>query len=148
MIARLPLPVLRIFAIFGGCHLFAAEPVMLWDPAVPLPRTVDMPVIAGTRLAVIEPYEFNQDGYRFLHGVGLAWHKNRLSASFGHNRGPKTRAVSMTARSSRIPGPSFRIHMRSSTTADSMWATQTPVAAWAVSATGGNCGPTTAANRP
>jgi hypothetical protein len=87
MIARLSLPALCIFAIFGGCHLFAAEPVTLWDPAVPLPRAVDMPVIAGTRFAVIKPYEFKQDGYRFLHGVGLAWHKNRLYASFGHNKG-------------------------------------------------------------
>ena len=87
MIARLSLPALCIFAIFGGCHLFAAEPVTLWDPAVPLPRAVDMPVVAGTRFAVIKPYEFKQDGYRFLHGVGLAWHKNRLYASFGHNKG-------------------------------------------------------------
>ena len=85
MNARLPPPVLCIFAIFGGCHLFAADPAMLWDPAVPLPRAVDVPVIAGTRFAVIKPYEFKQDGYRFLHGVGLAWHKNRLYASFGHN---------------------------------------------------------------
>ena len=87
MNARLPPPVLCIFAIFGGCHLFAADPAMLWDPAVPLPRAVDMPVIAGTRFAVIKPYEFNKDGYRFLHGVGLAWHKDRLYASFGHNKG-------------------------------------------------------------
>jgi hypothetical protein len=87
MIARLSLRVLCVLAIFGGCHLFAAEPVTLWDPAVPLSRAVDMPVIAGTRLAVIKPYEFKQDGYRFLHGVGLAWHKDRLYASFGHNKG-------------------------------------------------------------
>ena len=60
---------------------------MLWDPAVPLPHAIDMPVIAGTQFAVIKPYEFEQDGYRFLHGVGLAWHKNRLYASFGHNKG-------------------------------------------------------------
>ena len=87
MIARLSLRVLCVFAVFGGCHLLAAEPVTLCDPAVPLPRAVDMPEIAGTRFAVIKPYEFNQDGYRFLHGVGLAWHKNRLYASFGHNKG-------------------------------------------------------------
>ena len=87
MNARPSLSVLCILAIFGGCHLFAAEPVMLWDPAVPLPRTFEMSVIAGTRFAVMKPYEFNQDGYRFLHGVGLAWHKNRLYASFGHNMG-------------------------------------------------------------
>ncbi len=60
---------------------------MLWDPAVPMPKQADIPVIAGTRFAVIKPYEFTQDGYRFLHGVGLAWHKNRLYASFGHNKG-------------------------------------------------------------
>ncbi len=87
MNARPSLPVLCIFAILGGCHVFAAEPVMLWDPAVPLPRAVDMSVISGTRFAAIKPYEFNQDGYRFWHGVGLAWHKNRLYASFGHNKG-------------------------------------------------------------
>jgi hypothetical protein len=87
MVVQLGLRILCIFAAFGGCHLFAAEPVMLWDPAVPLPRAVDIPVIAGTRFAVMKPYEFNQDGYRFLHGVGLAWHKNRLYASFGHNKG-------------------------------------------------------------
>jgi hypothetical protein len=87
MIARLSLPVLCVLAIFGGCHLFAAEPATLWDPALPLPCAVDMPVIAGTRFAVIKPYEFKQDGYRFLHGVALAWHQNRLYASFGHNKG-------------------------------------------------------------
>ena len=87
MNAQLTLRILCSFAIFGGCHLFAADTAMLWDPAVPLPRAVDMPVIAGTRFAIMKPYEFKQDGYRFLHGVGLAWHKNRLYTSFGHNKG-------------------------------------------------------------
>ncbi len=36
---------------------------------------------------MIKPYEFNKDGYRFLHGVGLCFHKGRLYASFGHNKG-------------------------------------------------------------
>jgi hypothetical protein len=49
MIARLSLCCLCVFAVFGGCHLFVAKPVMLWVAAVPLPRAVDMPVIAGTR---------------------------------------------------------------------------------------------------
>ena len=86
MVVQSTLRMLCVFAILVGCHLVAAEPAMLWDPAVPLPHAVDMPVIAGTRFAVIKPYEFEQDGYRFLHGVGLAWHKNRLYASFGHNK--------------------------------------------------------------
>ena len=64
MVVQLGLRILCIFAVFGGCHLFAAEPVTLWDPAVPLRRAADMPVIAGTRFAVIKPYEFNKDGYR------------------------------------------------------------------------------------
>ena len=27
------------------------------------------------------------DGYTFLHGVGLCWHKGKLYASIGHNKG-------------------------------------------------------------
>ena len=44
-------------------------------------------MLKGTEFSVIKPYEFDQDGYRFLHGVALAWHKGRLYASFGHNQG-------------------------------------------------------------
>jgi len=87
MTHRLSFRILCSVALFGGCHLFAAEPVTLWDPAVPLPKAADIPLIEGTRFAAIKPYEFTKDGYRFLHGVGLVWHKNRLYASFGHNQG-------------------------------------------------------------
>lgn len=84
---RLPLSIVCGLAMFGGGPLVAADPVPLWDPAVPLPRAAEIPLIAGTRFAVIKPYEFTKDGYRFLHGVGLAWHGNKLYASFGHNQG-------------------------------------------------------------
>ncbi len=30
---------------------------------------------------------FPTDGYRFLHGVALAWHRGKLFASFAHNKG-------------------------------------------------------------
>jgi hypothetical protein len=86
MPARRTLCIVFIFAIFGGCSVFAATPVPLWDPAVPLPRAAEIPPIEGTRFTVVKPYEFAKDGYRFLHGVGLAWHKGRLYASFGHNQ--------------------------------------------------------------
>ncbi|MCC6508872.1 MAG: exo-alpha-sialidase [Pirellulaceae bacterium] len=61
--------------------------VPLWDQRVPLLKTAELPVLKGVRFSVIKPYEFNKDGYRFLHGVGLCFHKGRLYASFGHNKG-------------------------------------------------------------
>jgi hypothetical protein len=62
-------------------------PVTLWDEKQPVPKTADIPVLKGVRFSVIKPYEFKKDGYRFLHGVGLGFHKGRLYASFGHNQG-------------------------------------------------------------
>jgi hypothetical protein len=59
----------------------------LWDNSQALAKAADLPVIEGTRFAVIKPYEFQKDGYRFLHGVGLGFHKGKLYASFGHNQG-------------------------------------------------------------
>lgn len=52
-----------------------------------VPKSFDIPVLKGVSFHVIKPYEFHKDGYRFLHGVGLGFHKGRLYASFGHNRG-------------------------------------------------------------
>jgi hypothetical protein len=62
------------------------EPVKIWDGG-PVPKSAEIPVLPGVEFQVIKPYEFSKDGYRFLHGVALAWHKGRLYASFGHNRG-------------------------------------------------------------
>ncbi len=58
-------------------------PVLL----APLPKSADIRVLDGVEFHVIKRYEFASDGYRFLHGVALAWHLGRLYASFGHNRG-------------------------------------------------------------
>jgi hypothetical protein len=62
------------------------EPVKIWDGG-PVPNSAEIPVLPGVEFHVIKPYEFPKDGYRFLHGVALAWHQGRLYASFGHNRG-------------------------------------------------------------
>lgn len=59
----------------------------LWDETQTLPKSAGLPVIEGARFSVIKPYEFQKDGYRFLHGVALCFHKGRLYASFGHNQG-------------------------------------------------------------
>lgn len=66
------------------------EPIrkaVLWDAQKPLPKATDLPRLPNVRFSVIKPYEFRKDGYRFLHGVGLGFHKGRLFASFGHNKG-------------------------------------------------------------
>ncbi|MCA8983323.1 MAG: sialidase family protein [Planctomycetaceae bacterium] len=63
------------------------QSVLLWDDARPLPRSVAAERLQQVEFRVIKPYEYNTDGYRFLHGVALVWHKGKLLASFGHNRG-------------------------------------------------------------
>jgi len=63
------------------------KPVTLWDETLPVAKTAELPVLQGVRFSVIKPYEFEKDGYRFLHGVGLGFHKGKLYASFGHNKG-------------------------------------------------------------
>lgn len=73
--------------LLGWAMCNAEVPFILWDPASPLPKAADIPRLAGVEFHVIKRYEFDKDGYRFLHGVALAWHKGRLYASFGHNRG-------------------------------------------------------------
>lgn len=63
------------------------KPVMLWDETRPVPKKAELPVLKDVRFSVIKPYEFKKDGYRFLHGVGLCFHRGKLYASFGHNKG-------------------------------------------------------------
>jgi hypothetical protein len=53
----------------------------------PVPKASELPRIEGARFHVIKRYEPALDGYRFLHGVALAWHQGKLYASYGHNQG-------------------------------------------------------------
>ncbi len=72
----------------AAASLLTAEPAaQLWDERAPLLKADEIPVLQDARFTVIKPYEFNKDGYRFLHGVALCFHKGRLYASFGHNKG-------------------------------------------------------------
>ncbi|MBM3737136.1 MAG: exo-alpha-sialidase [Acidobacteria bacterium] len=64
----------------------AEAPAPLWDPAVLLPKASAIAPLRGVRFSVIKAHEPERDGYGFLHGVGLAWHKGKLYASFGHNK--------------------------------------------------------------
>jgi hypothetical protein len=84
-----------VLKLLTGCPLLLAPPAatvaaevpQVWDGSKTVPKAVDIPILDGVSFHVIKPYEFDKDGYRFLHGVALAWHKGRLHASFGHNKG-------------------------------------------------------------
>lgn len=89
---RLSLRILCSFTIFGGCHLLAAEPVTLWDPAVPLPTKAAAPVLDDAAFHVIKQQRPDTDGCNWTLGVGLAWHHGKLYASYGFNKGGENTA--------------------------------------------------------
>jgi len=64
-----------------------AKPLLLWDKKQLLPAAADLPGLKGVKFSVIKKWDREKDGYTFLHGVGLGWHKGKLYASIGHNKG-------------------------------------------------------------
>ena len=65
----------------------AGAAVPLWNEAAPFLNAAELARLEGVRFHVIKRYEPAKDGYRFLHGVALAWHRGKLYASVGHNQG-------------------------------------------------------------
>jgi hypothetical protein len=61
--------------------------VPLWDERVPLPKSAELPAVQGTEFHVIKKKAPDSDGAKWTLGVGLAWHKGRLFASYGYNKG-------------------------------------------------------------
>jgi hypothetical protein len=59
----------------------------LWDKTAHLPAAAELEELEGVDFHVIKKWDKPADGYTFLHGVALAWHKGKLYASFGHNKG-------------------------------------------------------------
>ena len=59
----------------------------LWDASKMLAEAKDLPVLDGVEFHVIKKWDKEADGYTFLHGVSLCWHKSKLYASIGHNKG-------------------------------------------------------------
>ncbi|WP_339613467.1 exo-alpha-sialidase [uncultured Rubinisphaera sp.] len=64
-----------------------AKPFPLWDKAQNLPLATEIPTLEDVTFRVIKKWDQQADGYTFLHGVGLGWHKGKLYASIGHNKG-------------------------------------------------------------
>lgn len=75
-----------------GVAVSAGPPRLLWDESKPVPKAAEIPVLDGVEFHVIKRWEPEVDGYRWLHGVALAWHKGKLYASFGHNKGAENTA--------------------------------------------------------
>ena len=76
-------------AIAAFPRLQAAEPAPfpIWKTGAMLAKAEDLPEISNVEFHVIKKWDKKSDGYTFLHGVGLAQHKGKLYASFGHNKG-------------------------------------------------------------
>jgi len=75
-----------------NCHGEHAEG-LLWSLERPVSKLSEIPTLKGVRFQVIKKRERDVDGYRWLHGVALAWHEEKLYACFGHNRGSENSAT-------------------------------------------------------
>ena len=69
----------------GICLAKPATP--LWNSLVPMPKAAEMPVVQGVEFHVIKYQRPDTDCCKWTLGVGLAWHKGRLYASYGFNKG-------------------------------------------------------------
>lgn len=59
----------------------------LWDESRTLPKAAELPQAAGAEFHVIKKQRPDTDNCLFTLGVGLAWHKDKLYASYGFNLG-------------------------------------------------------------
>lgn len=64
-----------------------AQPFTLWDEDTALETADELEELQDVQFHVIKKWDRPADGYTFLHGVALCWHKGRLYASIGHNKG-------------------------------------------------------------
>jgi hypothetical protein len=62
------------------------EPVKLWSGGA-VPKAADLPLLKGVEFHVIKKQRPDTDGCKWTLGVGLAWHKGKLYASYGFNKG-------------------------------------------------------------
>lgn len=59
----------------------------LWLSDQPVPKSAELAEVKGEEFHIIKAMEPKVDNYKWLHGVALAWHKGKLYASFGNNKG-------------------------------------------------------------
>ena len=89
--------------VFGVCLAVPtigaadAEKTQLWQPSAKLPTSEEARSVENVRFEVIKRHTPSRDGYRWLHGVALAWHEGRLFATFGLNTGGENTATEIAA---------------------------------------------------
>lgn len=83
-----------LLPLLGTAAENAALPMRfpLWDQSKLLPKAANVQKLSGIEFHVVKRFEPAKDGYRWLHGVALAWHKGKLYTSFGHNKGAENTA--------------------------------------------------------
>jgi hypothetical protein len=64
----------------------ASGAVTLWSGGE-VPKSADLPSIEGVEFHVLKKQRPDTDGCRWTLGVGLAWHNDKLYASYGFNQG-------------------------------------------------------------
>ena len=74
----------------------AEEPYVLWDPSIPVPTAAELPLLEGVRFESIKRREPEKDGYDWLHGVALVFHKGTLFSCWGHNKGLENTPTEVT----------------------------------------------------
>ena len=65
----------------------------LWDATHTLPGAAELPQVAGAKFHVIKKRRPDTDGAKWTLGVGLAWHRGKLYASYGYNQGSENTAT-------------------------------------------------------
>ena len=77
----------------GVTPVVSSDSRELWCNDQPVPRAADIPQLEGVEYSLIQARVPEVDGYSWLHGVALAWHRGQLYASFGRNRGEENTAT-------------------------------------------------------
>jgi len=81
-------------AVYVGARLpEVPESISLWDETNAVPKAADLPVLEGVEFHVIKKQRPDTDGCNWTLGVGLVWHKDKLYASYGFNKGAENTAT-------------------------------------------------------
>lgn len=64
----------------------------LWDDTQVLPKASELSAVEGAEFHVIKRQRPDDDGCNWTLGVGLVWHKGKLYASYGFNKGSENTA--------------------------------------------------------
>ncbi len=84
-----------------------ASPFRLWEDDNP-PAETEVPFVEGMRFVDVKKREPEVDGYDWLHGAAIAFHKGVLLTSWGHNKGAENTATEVVqGRRSRDGGATW-----------------------------------------